>query len=180
MLAWIATLMIVTMKLFPDLPVARGLHLWLAVKPAKWLSQARRHHVLFVLVLMAMLLTPEMLMVASAVDLSLVTFALDVSFYLDGMIVMALAGALARTTAGWRALRVTIAARCRPLARARRRRDKARAQGRAANDDAEDRSDRIAARLGVIRPLSPRPTHRAPAPPRRATSRRGCVRACAS
>ena len=101
----IVALLIVTLKVFPDTEVARTLRDYLIVRPTEWLATAQRHHIFFVSILLVLLIMPETLMLLAAADLSLVTFALDVSLYIDAIIAIWLLGFAFRVQAAWHAVR---------------------------------------------------------------------------
>jgi hypothetical protein len=145
MIVGFAALVIALMKVFPDLPFARWLTYWLVERPLEWLASAQRHHIIFVVVAIGLLLAPEALMMLGAVDLSVVTFALDVSFYIDTIAVMALVGVVTNAVRGWNVVRLLVTRPRRPAIRGRRRRRGVRPRRGPANDDEGSSSDRIAA-----------------------------------
>jgi hypothetical protein len=145
----LTALIIAIMKLFPDLPLVKSLIHWLVEKPAEWLASARRHHIVFAALMLVLLIAlpfaPETLATLHAVDLSLVTFALDVSFYIDAVAAMALVGAITHAIKGWRMVRLLVTKQGRPAVRSRRRQRAVRVRRPPANDDEDSSSDRIAA-----------------------------------
>jgi hypothetical protein len=150
MVVGLTALMIMVMKLFPDLSSTKWLHRLLVERPVDWLASAQRHHIIFAVLMtvfvIALPFAPETLAVLQLADLSLVTFVLDISIYIDIIAVIALAGAVKHAVESWRGLRLLATSRQRPLMRARRRSRAARSRPRRqpANDD-ERISWRVAA-----------------------------------
>lgn len=126
MVAGLLLLVTLTMKLFPRVPLSRALHRLLVEMPLAALVTLRRRHVIFVLIVAAMLFAgAELIMMVGAPEIAVV-LAWDVSFYVD-----ALLAAWALAAAGTMA---------RPLRGARRRAPRRRrpASKVAANDSDED------------------------------------------
>lgn len=132
MLAGFALLIILTMKLFPDIPASRLLHRALVEAPLRKLAAMERRHWIYGAVLVAMLFAgTEMIMLLGSTDF-VILMAWDVSLYVDALIATWTLAAVARSKAAWRMI---LPAR-RPKPRARRRR---RVEiGKAANDSDED------------------------------------------
>jgi hypothetical protein len=144
MIAGVAGFLIVTMRFLPDLPVSRMLSVWFVDEPAKWLASARRHHIVFVAIMMILLIAPETLIMLGTADLSIVTFALDVSVYIDAISALVVIGALSHVVVRWRIIRLIVARGRQPHLRIRRGRRVVRSRKRAANDP-DHHLDRIAA-----------------------------------
>ena len=139
----LAALVIVLMKLFPDMPFSRWLAHWLVEKPLEWLASAQRHHIIFVVLVIALLLSPEAQMMLGALDLSAVSFALDMSLYIDAIAAMALAGVASNAVRVWHSVRLVGTRRRRRAMRGRRRRRIVRPRQDPANDEEGSSSNRI-------------------------------------
>lgn len=120
---------IAVMRLFPETPVARFLHFWLAEKTAAWIDGIRRKHVIFVLLTIGMVLVLREAAPMLAGTSELALFGIwDASVYLDVAIAAWTIAALGRGRVGWAVVRarlVALIARRRvraPRARARRSR----------------------------------------------------------
>ena len=80
---------IIAMRLFPESPLAKLLHLHLVVRPMNWFSKLERHHLLYAALLIGMLFAAgEIIAVLGSADVAL-ALAWDVSIYLDAVAVAA-------------------------------------------------------------------------------------------
>jgi hypothetical protein len=137
MLAGLLLLTILTMKLFPRVPVSRQLHRLLVEMPLAALAKMSRRHHIFGVVLMVMLVSAsEMIMLLGSADVVML-LAWDVSIYVDAVIAAWTLAAMTRSKAAWQAF---AAIATRPLRAARRRAPRRRPAGseKAANDSDED------------------------------------------
>jgi hypothetical protein len=134
MFAGLLLLIIVTMKLFPDIPASRLLHRAFVEAPLRGLAAMDRRHLIYGAILLVMLFAgAEMIMLLGSADMAML-MAWDVSLYVDALIATWTIAAIVRGKVAWQALvaRVTGA---RPRAPRRRRREGSKA---AANDADED------------------------------------------
>jgi hypothetical protein len=136
MFAGLVLLIILTMKLFPDLPVSRQLHRALVEAPLRSLAAITRAHLIFGVVLLAMLFSAtELIMVLGSADF-LMLIAWDVSLYVDAVIATWTIAAVTRGKAMWQAFAQVAS---RPLRAARRRSPRRRRIGsQEAANDADD------------------------------------------
>ena len=106
------------MRLFPQVPAARWLHLHLVELPLALLGRLERKHILFLLVGLA---AAQPLMMMGAADLAAV-IAWDMAIYFDVAVAVYAAAALAKTRAAGHHLRSRTAYWIRrPFTRARTR-----------------------------------------------------------
>lgn len=106
------------MRLFPETPAARWLHLHMVELPLAVIGKLERKHVLFLIVGLA---AAQPLMMMGAADLAAV-IAWDMAIYFDVAITAYAAAALAKTRAAWHHLRSRTAYWMRrPFTRARTR-----------------------------------------------------------
>ncbi len=135
MLAGLLLLTILTMKLFPRLPVSCQLHHLLVEMPLAALAKISRRHLIFVVALLVMLVTTsEMIMLLGSTDIAMM-LAWDVSIYVDALIAAWTLAAVTRSKAAWRALAGILT---RPLRAARRRAPRRRSGAHTAANDADD------------------------------------------
>jgi hypothetical protein len=142
MFAGLMSLVVLVMKLFPELPFARSLHQALVEAPLRALEKATRRHLIYALVLVVMSFSAgELVMLLGSADF-LLLMAWDVSLYVDALIATwTLSAALSVKTVAVRALD-----RVRGLARPRSPRRRREARRAAANDADDDGGDRTYAR----------------------------------
>jgi hypothetical protein len=140
MFAGLVLLIILTMKLFPDLPVSRQLHRGLVEVPLRRLAAMTRAHLIFGLVALAMLFTAsELIMMLGSADFVML-IAWDVSLYVDAVIAGWTIAAVTRSKAAWQVLAAMVA---RPLRTARRRApQRQRSPAREAANDSDDHISR--------------------------------------
>jgi hypothetical protein len=107
------------MRLFPQTPAARWLHLHMVELPLALIARLERKHILFLIVAVA---AAQPLMMMGAADLAMIA-AWDMAIYADVTIAVYAAAALARTRAAIHQLRSRATAwlRGRPVTRARPR-----------------------------------------------------------
>jgi hypothetical protein len=137
MVAGFGLLVMLTMKLFPAVPVSRLLHQMLVETPLRQLAAMSRRHLFFGVILLAMLFaSAELIVMLGSADVVMV-MAWDVSIYVDAVIAAWALAAVARSRAAWRALAGIVV---RPLRTARRRAPRRRraGTGTAANDADDD------------------------------------------
>ena len=137
MVAGFLLLIIVTMKLFPQVPLARALHLMLIELPLRKIAVMDRRHLLFGVILVGMLFaSAELIMMLGSADIAMV-MAWDASVYVDALLATWALAAVARSKAAWQAL---VGLVTRPLRGARLRSSRRRRAntGKAANDADED------------------------------------------
>ncbi len=141
MLAGLLLLTIVTMKLFPLLPVSHLLHRHLVEIPLRQLEAMDRRHLIFGVILLGMLFAGAELIVLLGSTEAAMLVAWDVSIYVDALLAGWSLAALARSRAGWQSLAGILR---RPLRGARRRAPRRRRGGtqKPANDaDADSDSE---------------------------------------
>ncbi|WP_109808688.1 hypothetical protein [Sphingosinithalassobacter portus] len=136
---WMA-LLLLTMKLFPDVPVVRAIHDSLIVKPLAWLDSLERRHMLFALVFIGIALGGfEMIAVLGSADVAAL-LAWDISLYLDTVIAVWTMSTIGKARGAAAYLRSRIAGLLsrRPSARTRKRRARVAAARKPANDSDAD------------------------------------------
>lgn len=127
------------MKLAPHSGAGRLLNRQLVELPLALFARMERHHLIFVLVVAALLMAgTEVLVGLGSVDFALV-YALDLSLYIDGLLAAMALASLTRTKSGVTALRLgaaSLGARLRRVMGRRRVRTAVpRRDGPPANDD---------------------------------------------
>jgi hypothetical protein len=124
MVAGLGLLIVLTMKLFPEVPASRTLHRALVETPLRALAAMGRRHLIYGVVLVAMLFAgAEMILMLGSTDLVML-MAWDVSLYVDAVIATWTITTLARGKAVWQALVARVVGRrgaTRPRAPRRRR-----------------------------------------------------------
>ncbi|HEV7660447.1 MAG TPA: hypothetical protein VGO55_11435 [Allosphingosinicella sp.] len=138
MFAGLMLLMILTVKLFSEVPASRLLHRTLVEAPLRGLAVMSRRHLIYGAVVVAMLFAgTELIMMLGSTDLVML-MAWDVSLYVDAVIATWTIATVARGRTAWQMLAACLAGRRgTPRPRAPRRR---RAGSKtAANDAGEDR-----------------------------------------
>lgn len=138
MVSGLMLLIVATMKLFPELPVTRAMHLAFVEVPLRRLAETSRSHLLYAALLVTMTFGGiELLLLLGSTDM-LMLFAWDVSLYVDALIASWTLGAAARGRAIWKGLAARCARLWRPGARPRSPRRRHGAVKEAANDGDED------------------------------------------
>ena len=96
MLAGMMGLCMLVMRLFPDSPTARHLHHHLAERPVAWFSRLDRRHLLLALITIgALLLAGEMIGMLGSADLML-AWTWDLTVYCDALAMTVVLGGAAR------------------------------------------------------------------------------------
>lgn len=133
MVAGSVLLIILTMKLFPKAPASRALHRALVEAPMRGLAAMERRHLIYGMILIAVLLAgTELIMMLGSTDLVML-MAWDVSLYVDAVIAAWTIATVARGKAAWQMLAARLTGRRgAPRPRAPRRRTEGRKT--AAND----------------------------------------------
>ena len=91
----LAASLIAVMRLFPQTPFARLLHHELVERPMRWLSTLKRHHVFYLILVIAMAFAAgEVIAALGSFDVAAL-FAWDLSIYFDAVAAM-IAFAVAR------------------------------------------------------------------------------------
>ena len=127
------------MRFFPDSSAGRMLNRWLVEIPLQRAAQLERHHLIFALVMIGLMLAGGEVIAVLGPDFAVV-YALDVSLYIDFLVVAVTLASVARTKSGVAALRVgltSLGARLRRVFGRRRVRDVPAKRDKApsANDD---------------------------------------------
>lgn len=126
------------MKLAPHSGAGRLLNRQLVELPLALFARMERHHLIFVLVVAALLMAgTEVLVGLGTVDFALV-YALDMSLYIDGLLATMALASLARTKSGVTALRLgaaSLGARMRRTFGRRKTRNARPPRASGANDD---------------------------------------------
>ena len=136
MFAGFVLLILLTMKLFPELPLSRLLHHALVEAPLRRLAGMGRRHLIYAAVLIVMSFTAgELVLLFGSADIVML-LAWDVSLYVDALIATWTLSAVARSKAAWRALAARLP-RLR-MARPRTPRRRREGSGTAANDAEDD------------------------------------------
>lgn len=136
MLAGLITGVILAIKLCPDIPLTDFLRAYLVDAPARWIDGAERHHILCAIIVIGLLTNPEVGILLSVADMSLVSFALHTSLYVDAVVVAATVTALARLKMTSNYVRALVARRIPRHGRNGARRSRT-ASKKAENDDEE-------------------------------------------
>lgn len=85
MLSGLILSLIAIMRLWPTTAIARSLHRVTVETPATWLSRLERHHVLFVVILLVMLIGGmEAIAAFGSLD-AVLLFSFDLSLYVDAV-----------------------------------------------------------------------------------------------
>jgi len=136
----LAASLIAVMRLFPQTPFARLLHHELVERPMRWLSTLKRHHVFYLILVIAMAFAAgEVIAALGSFDVAAL-FAWDLSIYFDA-VAATIAFAVARhATLAVQHFRARLAPRNRirsrrPAARERRPRAQAKRISIANDDD---------------------------------------------
>jgi hypothetical protein len=130
------------MRFGPPIPFRKLLHEHLVERPLRWLLTKRRHDILYLLIVTAMLLGGGEVLLLMGPELAL-GFAADLALYVDVMAVSYLLAAVAGAKAALRAVRARvteISRRAARLLRSKGRRRTSRVHrppARADNDDDE-------------------------------------------
>jgi hypothetical protein len=131
--------LILTIRFFPETAFARLFHFHLVEQPMARLSKLERHHLLFLMIAIAMLFAAsEVIAIVGSADVAL-SIAWDMSLYFDAVAVAAIVAAARQIKIAVRLVQARLTARRRlPLARPRSRQSRVRTQSSApanANDD---------------------------------------------
>lgn len=138
MVAGCVLLVILMMKLFPELPFARVLHHVLVEAPLRKLAEMSRRHLIYAAVLIWMTFTgTELLLLLGSTDM-LTLFAWDVSLYVDALLATWTLSAVVRGKAAWHAFAARCVGPLRRGTRPRAPRPRGVASRTAANDSSED------------------------------------------
>lgn len=139
--------LILTMRVFPQTEFGRLLHLHLVELPMIELSKLERHHLLFLMIVIAILFAgSEVIAILGSTDMVL-SIAWDMSLYFDAVAVAALVTGARQIRIAVRLARVSLRVKpTLPLGRRRRREVKTQSSAFAkANDDDPHRAFAIAA-----------------------------------
>lgn len=124
---------VLTMRLFPKLPISRAMHRAFVADPLALAARMTRTHLIFAaLALMMTFAMAELIMILGSSDIVML-MAWDISLYVDAVIATWTVAAAARVKGFWRIVRAMLAAPFRRLPRPRARRRPAAAR-KAAND----------------------------------------------
>ena len=141
--------LILTMRFFPQTAFARFLHFHLVERPMTELSKLERHHLLFLMIAIAMLFAgSEIIAIVGSADMAF-SIAWDMSLYFDAVAVAALVAAARQIRIAVRLARARMSVR--PALLLRRRGSRERRQrppsstATTANDDDPDPALAIAA-----------------------------------
>lgn len=125
---------VLTLRLFPDIPVSRAMHRIFVADPLALIARMTRTHLIFALVALAMALSfAELIMLLGSSDL-IVPMAWDVSLYVDALIATWTIAAAARAKGFWLVVKARIAAPVRRLPRPRATRRRPAESRKPAND----------------------------------------------
>ncbi|MEO6387155.1 MAG: hypothetical protein ABIT16_08110 [Croceibacterium sp.] len=151
MIAGIYGLLVVlmlVMRLAPQSWFGRVLMRQVVELPLQYLGKLERHHLIFVILIVAMaMVAGELVLALGSVDAALI-YALDVSFYIDGLLMTLALASLARTRSGLAYLRASAAMKIGRLRRVfgrRRTRSARRTSVKPSNDDDRDPAFTLAA-----------------------------------
>lgn len=139
MFSGFALLIILMMKLLPDLPFSRALHRAFVEVPLRRLAEMSRQHLIYAAVLIGLTFGGiELLLLLGSTEM-LMLFAWDVSLYVDALIATWTLSVVARGKAIWQGLADRCVGLLRPGARPRASRRRRGTAQEAANDSDEDR-----------------------------------------
>lgn len=125
---------VMTMWLFPELPIARAMHRAFVADPLALAARMTRTHLIFAFVALAMTFSfAELIMLLGSSDIIMLT-AWDVSLYVDAVIATWTIAAAARVKSFWRIMMAAIVAPFRRLARPRVSRRRTAEARKPAND----------------------------------------------
>jgi hypothetical protein len=120
------------MKLAPQSPAGRWLNAALVERPMRLFGRFERHHLIFlVLIAMLAMVGTEVIFALGSVDFAVI-YALDVSLYVDGLLMTVALASLVRTRSAAATLRTGAKLR---VARLRRRFDRRRVRSASVRQD---------------------------------------------
>lgn len=102
MLTTIFAVAIFVVRLFPETPAGKWLHLYLVEMPLRWASRLERKYVIFALLIV---IAGPTLTLAAPLDLALI-YALDLSLYIDVVVAVGTAAVVTRGKMAWAAFKV--------------------------------------------------------------------------
>lgn len=145
MLAGTLALAIVVVRLFPETPLARALHLYLVELPLEMARRIERKHIILLVIVLC---AGQTLALAGSVELGL-AYAAEMAAYYDALLAASLAAAAARVRGAWLAARTGLArialALRKPRARSARTKARPVRAVRPDNDDEPAPARRAAA-----------------------------------
>ena len=121
MLIWLALTAMAIMRLWPEIPIARWLHLVLVEAPLRLAAGLERRHLVFLILLLVVLAAGGEMLALAGPNIG-VAIIWDVATYVDLAAAMMAAGALARTRPKYFLLRARISSLVRRIAGHRRQR----------------------------------------------------------
>lgn len=119
--------LVLAMRLFPETPFARLLHLYLVEKPMLWAATVQRAHLIYVCLVVVLLLGAGETMVLFGAPHLFLAFAWDLSLYLDALAVTYLLAAASQMKTLFHALRSKLSFSRSRSARSARRAGRTRA-----------------------------------------------------
>jgi hypothetical protein len=137
MFAGLLLMLTLVMRLFPETPFVQILHNYLVLAPLRMLATAQRHHVILLFVLLALTLAPEAMALMGSTDVFM-TFAWDLSLYLDALAVTYALAAYSHIKAAGHVLRRSLPRIGLRKTIARQRARRVRPVRRPANNDDDD------------------------------------------
>jgi hypothetical protein len=131
--------LMLVMRLAPDSPFGKALNRQLVEVPLRLLGRMQRHHLIFLIIIVGLTMVgSEVIFALGTVDFAVI-YALDLSLYVDGLLMTLALASLARTRSAIGVLRVggtALAARLRRrLGRRRTRAGVRKPPAKSANDD---------------------------------------------
>ncbi len=97
MLAGLFALSMLVMKLYPDTLLARSLHLWLVERPLQMADKFERKHLILVAII---LFSGPSLAALGSAEVAML-YAVDLSLYVDAVLVTSLSAFAASIKSGW-------------------------------------------------------------------------------
>lgn len=129
---------VLTMWLFPDLPISRAMHRAFVADPLALMARMTRTHLIFAVVALAMSFSfAELILILGSSDI-IMLMAWDVSLYVDAVIATWTIAAMARLKGFWLALKTRIVSPFRRLSRPRPPRRRPAEVRKPANDGDAD------------------------------------------
>jgi hypothetical protein len=100
MITGLLALSMLAMKLYPGTPLAQSLHLWLVERPLQWADRIERKHLILVAVI---LFSGPSLAALGSAEIAML-YAVDLSLYVDAVLVTSLSAFVAAVKSRWSSL----------------------------------------------------------------------------
>lgn len=135
MILGLLALAIVVIRAFPKTPTAHWLNAALVEQPLEWLSNLKRRDIILFFVMAGLFLTAGEFVAIFGMG-ELLALGVNLSFYVDAVLVTGAATVAATVASGWRGLRARFASLRRPRRARARRAARKPARPKSPDDDA--------------------------------------------